>query len=139
MTINIKRLFTSGLAAGFVILLIGFGLVPILGSQMDEVLKSRSLPPLSAAAMGFFAFVSLANGMGVTGLFVLMESHFKSKTNAALVASMFFWFFAYFLSNSALVAYGFMPFRLTAIGTGWGILEVVIAGIVGSRLYLGKK
>ncbi len=58
---------------------------------------------------------------------------------AAIIASIVFWFFSYFLSNAALVAYGFMPFTLTAIGTGWGILEVTIAGIVSSKLYSRNK
>ncbi len=73
MTINTKRFITSGLVAGVIIILIGFGLVPILGNQMDEVLRSRSLPPLSAAAMVFFAFVSMANGMAVTGSMFLLN------------------------------------------------------------------
>lgn len=139
MTINFSRFITSGLAAGVLIIIIGFGLVPIIGNQMNDVLKNLSLPPLSPAAMGFFAFVSMANGIAVTGLYILMESRFKSKLKAALIASMVFWFFAYFLSGAALVAYGFMPLTLTAIGTGWGILEVVIAGIVSSKLYSRSK
>jgi len=139
MTINIKRFITSGLVAGVIIIIIGFALVPIIGNQMNDVLKSLSLPPLSPAAMGFFAFVSMANGMAVTGLYILIESHFKSKMKAAFLASIVFWFFSYFLSSAALVAYGFMPFTLTAIGTGWGILEVVIAGIVSSKLYSRNK
>jgi hypothetical protein len=139
MIINVKRFITSGLVAGVIIIIIGFGLVPIIGNQMNDVLKSLSLPPLSPAAMGFFAFVSMANGMAVTGLYILIESHFKSKMKAAFFASIVFWFFSYFLSGAALVAYGFMPFTLTAIGTGWGILEVVIAGIVSSKLYSRNK
>jgi hypothetical protein len=134
-TINIKRFITSGLVAGVIIILIGFGLVPIVGNEMNDVLNSYSLPPLSPAAMGFFAFVSMANGMAVTGLYILMEPHFKSKMKAAFSASIIIWFISYFLSGAALVAYGFMPLKLTAFGTGWGILEVVIAGIVSSKLY----
>jgi hypothetical protein len=111
MTINVKSAFTSGLVAGIIIIIIGFGLVPVLGNQMNAVLESRSLPPLSNGAMGFFAFVSITFGISVI------------------------WFYAYFLPNAALVAYGFMPFSLSAIGTVWGILEVLIACIVGSRLY----
>lgn len=135
MKINVKSAFTSGLVAGIIIIVIGFGLVPILGDQMNEVLESRSLPPLSVAAMGFFAFVSITFGISVIWLYALIQSRFKSKFHAALVSGMIFWFYAYFLPNAALVAYGFMPFNLSAIGTAWGILEVLTACIVGSRLY----
>ncbi|HBZ26568.1 MAG TPA: hypothetical protein DEO54_10115 [Rikenellaceae bacterium] len=40
------------------------------------------------------------------------------------------------LSN---LAYGFMPVKLTVIGTIWGLGELLLAGIVGSRLYKEKK
>jgi hypothetical protein len=135
MKINVKSAFTSGLVAGIIIIIIGFGLVPILGNQMNEVLESRSLPPLSKGAMGFFAFVSITFGISVIWLYALIQSRFQSKLKAAVVSAMIFWFYAYFLPNAALVAYGFMPFTLSAIGTAWGILEVVTASIIGSRLY----
>jgi hypothetical protein len=135
MAINVKSVFKSGLVAGFIIIVIGFGLVPILGNQMDAVLESRSLPPLSKGAMGFFAFVSIAFGISVIWLYALIQDRFKSKLKAAVAAALIFWFYAYFLPNAALVAYGFMPFSLSAIGTAWGILEVLIASLVASRLY----
>lgn len=135
ISINIKSVFTSGIVAGFIILLIGFCLVPILGNQMDEVLESRSLPPLSNAAMVFFAFVSVINGISVILLYALIHTKFKSKLKAAIVSALIFWFYAYFISGAALVAYGFMPLSVSAIGTAWGILEVSAGSIVGSRLY----
>ena len=139
MTINVKSAFTSGLVAGIIIIIIGFGLVPILGNQMNIVLESRSLPSLSNGAMGFFAFVSITFGISVIWLYALIQSKFQSKVKAAVVSAMIFWFYAYFLPNAALVAYGFMPFSLSAIGTAWGVLEVLVASIVGSRLYKEAK
>jgi hypothetical protein len=134
-TINVKSAFKSGLVAGIVIIIIGFGLVPLIGNQMDDVLKSRSLPPLSNGAMGFFAFVSITFGISVVWLYALILSRFRSKLKAAVAAALIFWFYAYFLPNAALVAYGFMPFSLSAIGTAWGIMEILAGSIVGSRLY----
>jgi hypothetical protein len=139
MTINVKSVFTSGLVAGIIIIIIGLGLVPILGNQMDAVLESRSLPPLSNGAMSFFAFVSITFGISVIWLYALIHSKFKSKLKAAIVSAIIFWFYAYFLPNAALVAYGFMPFSLSAIGTAWGVLEVLAASIVGSKLYKEVK
>jgi hypothetical protein len=139
MRINVRSAFSSGLVAGIIIIIVGFGLVPILGNQMNAVLESRSLPPLSNGAMGFFAFVSVTFGISVIWFYALIQSRFKSKLKAAVVSAMIFWFYAYFLPNAALVAYGFMPFTLSAIGTAWGILEVLVACIVGSRLYKEVK
>ena len=43
MTIDIKRFITSGLVAGVIIIIIGFGLVPIIGNEMNDVLKAENL------------------------------------------------------------------------------------------------
>jgi hypothetical protein len=115
MTIKVKSAFKCGLVAGIVIIIIGFGLVPILGNEMNEVLETRSLPPLSNGAMGFFAVLSMLFGISLIWLYVLIQPKFNSKLKAALVAATVFWFYAYFLPNAALVAYGFMPFSLSAI------------------------
>lgn len=139
MTINVKSLFLSGIITGIIILIVGGGLVPIIGNQMDEVLKSRLLPPLSYGAMIFFAFCSIINGIGSIGLYVLIKNSVKSRLRAIIITSLLFWFFVYFLANSANVAYGFMPLKLTVIGTIWGLLEFFLGVLVGSKLYREVK
>ena len=139
MKINIKSLLLSGIVAGIVILIIGGGLVPIVGHQMDEVLKSRFLPPLSGADMAYFAFVSISNGIGVTALYVLINNSMRSRFKTVFASSLIFWFFGYFLANGALVAYGFMPLKLTVIGTAWGLLELTAGTFAGSMLYRSKE
>lgn len=49
--------------------------------------------------------------------------------------SLLIWFLAYFGPNASNVAYGFMPISLTVVGTVWGLVELVVAGAVGARLY----
>lgn len=135
MKINVKSAFTSGLVAGLIIIVVGFTLIPILGDQMNEVLASRSLPPLSSGAMVFFTLVSITFGVSLVWFYALLLPRFTSKLRAAIVAALIFWVYAYLIPNAALVAYGFMPFSTSAIGTVWGMLEVLTASIVGSRLY----
>jgi hypothetical protein len=135
MAINVKSASTSGLVAGIVIIIVGFGLVPILGKQMNEVLASRSLPPLGIGAMIFFPLLSILFGLSIVWLYALIQPAFRSKLKAAFVSALIVWFYVYLLPNAALVAYGFMPLSLSAIGTAWGLLEVFAGGIVGYRLY----
>jgi hypothetical protein len=139
MAIKIKSACTSGLVAGMIIIIVGFGLVPILGKQMNEVLESRSLPPLGIGAMVFFPLLSILFGMSIVWLYALIQSAFRSKLKAAFVSAIIIWFYVYLLPNAALVAYGFMPFSLSAIGTAWGLLEVFAGAIVGYRLYKEAK
>ena len=139
MNLNVKSVFTSGIVTGIIIMMVGAGLVPIIGNQMDEVLKSRLLPSLSNGAMAFFAFNSLVLGIGVMGFYALVMPLIKSRLKAVIATSLLFWFFAYFLANAALVAYGFMPLGLTVIGTAWGLLEFLLGVMVGSKLYKEVK
>jgi hypothetical protein len=134
--INLISLFIGGIAAGITVLIVGAGLVPILGNQMNELLQSRLLPPLSKEAMIFFAFCSLIFGFSVTCFYALFRTKFRSRAGAIITVALVFWFFVYFLSNAALVAYGFMPFHLVVTGTAWGLLELVSATLVGSFFYI---
>ena len=139
MKINVKSLFTSGLVAGLIIMIVGGGLVPIIGHQMDEVLKNRLLPPLSKGAMVYFAFNSIVHGIGVIGLYSLIKTITNTRLSAVIITSLLFWFFTYFLANASLVAYGFMPLGLTIIGTAWGLLELFAGVLIGSILYKDAK
>ena len=139
MKINVKSLFTSGFVTGIIIMIVGGGLVPIIGNQMDEVLKNRLLPPLSNGAMVYFAFNSILLGIGVMGFYSLIKTIINTRLWAVILTSLLFWFFTYLLANAALVAYGFMPLGLTIIGTAWGLLELLIGVLIGSFLYKDAK
>jgi hypothetical protein len=138
-SINLKSVFTSGAVAGVVISISAISMVPAVGNQMDEVLASRGLPPLSNMAMAFFCFVSIALGTFLLFVYSLLKPHFASRIKAAITSSLIVWFIAYFLSNASLVAYGFMPVKLVVIGTVWGLGELLLAGLVGAKLYKERK
>lgn len=119
-------------------MIIGSGLVPIIGRQMDEVLMKCSLPPLSAGAMIYFAIISLLLGVCIVGLYALIKPQFKSKKKAIIIISILIWYLYYICPNFALVAYGIMPFKLAAIGTAWGLLELLPSAVAGAKLYKEK-
>ena len=133
--IKLKNIITSGLLAGFLIVIIGACLFPILGNQMDEILASRGVSPIGTGSMIYFAIISLMLGIAIVTIFALIENQIKSRQKAIISISLIFWFFTYFWSNSALVAYGFMPLSFVVAGTLWGLLEIYIAALLGTKLY----
>ena len=139
MRINAKSVLLSGLAAGMAIIISGMTMVPVVGNEMDKVLADRGLPPLSPPAMAYFAMFSLIMGIFLVWLYAVAKAHFGPGKKTALIVSFTVWFLAYFLSNASKVAYGFLPIRLTVIGTAWGLAEVVLGGLIGSYLYREKK
>lgn len=139
MKINVKSVITSGLIAGLIISLSAITMVPVVGNEMDLVLESRGLPPLSNMAMLFFVVLCFINGISLILLYALVKERLGAGIRTAVIVSVVFWFLTYFLSNVSLIAYGFMPVRLTVIGTIWGLGELLLAGIVGSKLYKEVK
>jgi hypothetical protein len=139
MKINLKSALKSGLVAGVIISVSAISMVPAVGNQMDLVLASRGLPPLSLGAMIFFCTLSFIFGISLMMLYALAKPPSGSRIKTAVIVSLIFWFLTYVLSNASLLAYGFMPLRLTIIGTVWGLGELLLAGIIGSRLYKEVK
>lgn len=136
--INPKSLVVSGAAAGITIIIVGTGLIPILGDQMDVALEKLSVPPLSNAAMAYFGIMSFLLGVAIMWIYALIYHNFKTSLSAALTIALFFWFFTYFWSNAALVAYGFLSSEIAAVGTAYGLIELIAAAVVGSKIYRPK-
>jgi hypothetical protein len=136
---NIKSVFTTGILAGITILVSGLTMIPVAGNEFDMILANRGLPPLSDWAILYICFVSLSIGVFIVFLYSLLRPLGKSKYKAAIIASLIVFFFTYFLSNISLVVYGFMPVKLTVIGTLWGLGELLLAGIVGAKFYKEVK
>ena len=135
MAINIRSAIKSGLISGLIINLSAITMVPVVGNEMDAVLSALGLPALSIMAMVFFSMISFIFGISLVFLYALVKEHLGAGIKTAIIASGIFWFITYFISNVSLVVYGFMPVRLTVIGTAWGLGELLLAGIVGFRLY----
>jgi hypothetical protein len=139
MKINVKSVITSGLIAGLVISLSAITMVPVVGNEMDLVLESRGLPPLSNMDMLYFVGLSFINGIALILLYALVKERLGAGIRTAVIVSVVFWLLTYFFSSISLIVYGFMPVRLTVIGIIWGLGELLLAGIVGSKLYKEVK
>jgi hypothetical protein len=139
MSVNAKSIFTSGLVSGLLINVSAIAMVPMVGDQFDKVLASRDLPPLSSSAMAFFSGVSFIMGFFLVWLYAVAKVQSGPGIKTAVMVPVVFWFFAYLIPNVSMVVYGFMPVGLTVIGTAWGLVELVVASIVGAALYKEAK
>lgn len=138
-SIHFKSVIITGCIVGLVIMTSGMTMIPVVGDQMDAVLASRGLPPLSNWAMALIAGVSMCNGIFLVFMYAVLRPLLVSRIKTAFVSSLIVFFMTYFLSNVSLLIYGFMPVKLTVIGTVWGLGELLLAGVVGSKLYKEVK
>ena len=139
MKINVKSVITSGLIAGLVISLSAITMVPVVGNEMDMVLASRGLPPLSKMDMLYFVVLSFINGIGLILLYALVKERLGAGIRTSVIVSVVYWFLTYFFSSISLIVYGFMPVRLTVIGIIWGLGEILLAGVAGCKFYKEVK
>ena len=135
MSIHAKRVLGPGLAAGLIINLSAFTMVPVVGGRFDAALAERGLPPLSSGAMAFFAAVSFILGVVLVWLYAAVRPRLGPGPRTAAISAAFVWLVGYFLPNAALAVYGFLPASLVAIGTLWGLGELLLASLIGARLY----
>lgn len=135
MPFNHRRLLVAGLSAGLVICLSALSMVPVVGTQMDEALQSHGAPPLGPGAIAFFLGVSLVLGVTLVWIYAAIQPRFGPGARTAVIAAVVLWVPGTALPNASLVVYGFLPAWLSAVGTLWGLMELLVAGQVGARLY----
>ena len=132
---KITLILKAGLIAGFIIILSAATMVPVVGDEMDLALAKFNLPPLSLGDMIFFFFVSLFLGIMLMWLYSVLLSLFKQRLITIIVSVLIIWIPGNLMANVSNVVYGFMPVKLTIIGIVWGLGELLIAGLIGSRFY----
>jgi len=138
MAINVKGVLTSGLVAGLIINVSAIFMVPVVGNQMEEALKARNVPPMGGGAMAYFGVMSFVLGVILVWLYAAVRPRLGPGPKTAAIVSILVWFLAYFFANVSNVVFGFMPLHLTVMGTVWGLVELLVAGEVGARLYNEK-
>jgi hypothetical protein len=132
---NTAGILRGGLIAGIIIVTSAILMVPAVGKDMEAALARFDLPPMGVGAMVFFAIVSLTLGVLLVWLYAAVLPRFGPGPKTAVIVALIVWLQGYFFANVSLVVYGFMPVRLTVIGTAWGLVELLVAGLVGTRFY----
>ena len=133
---NVKRVILGGLLAGLVIN-IGETIlnIPIMGQQMEEALKGRNLPPVGGVAIGGFVAGGFVVGVLLVWLYAAIRPRFGAGAKTAVIGGVVFWLLAYVWPALGMGLMGFMPTKLLAVATLWGLGEVILASLAGCWLY----
>ena len=134
--INIGRVLLGGLLAG-VILNVGETVlnVVVAGQAMETALAARNLPPVGGPAIGGFVVITFLLGFLTVWLYAAIRPRFGPGPGTAVIAALVVWFFAYVHQSSAMVLMGILPAKVMVLGTGWGLVEIVVASIAGAWTY----
>ena len=133
---NVGRIVVGGLLAGLVINISETILnLFVVAAPMEEALKARNLPAIGGGAIGIFVLLCFALGISVVWLYAAIRPRYGAGPRTAICAGLAVWWFSFVFPQVGNVAMGFFPAGVTAAATVWGLAEIVIASLVGARVY----
>ena len=134
--INARGVVLGGVLAGLVINISEYILnEPILGAQFAAAMTAHNLPPIGGSAIAVFLIYGFALGLVLVWLYAAIRPRFGAGPKTTAIAGVVVWFLAYFTSMLNFGAIGLLPAPLLLIGLVWGLVELIVAAIVGGWLY----
>ncbi len=126
--INFGRVIFGGLVAG-VILNLGETVLNgiILAKDMADFFK-RSFYVIAIA-------ITLVLGIVIVLGYAAIRPRFGAGPKTAIIAALFAWFGVYVYQNVIALGLGMVPPKLVVIALAWGLVEYIVATMVGAALY----
>ncbi len=134
--INMGRVILGGLLAGLIInisesILNGV----VFAEEMNAAMAALNRPPIAGSMIVWFILLGFALGIVTIWLYAAIRPRFGPGAKTAVCASLAVWFFSYLYPNAFMFVIHLFPRRLVVIGTVWGLVEIVAAGVAGAWLY----
>jgi len=134
--INVRRIVAGGLLAGLVINISETILnLFVVAAPMEDALKARNLPAIGGSAIGVFVVLCFGLGISIVWLYAAIRPRYGAGPRTAIVAALAVWWFAFVFPQVGNVVMGLFPAGVTTLATAWGLGEVIIAALVGARVY----
>jgi len=134
--INTKRWLFGGLVAGlFVFMLEGIASTLYM-TDMTVAMEAHNLSmDMSPAAMIVFALISLILGLILVFFYAAVRPRFGPGPKTAAIVAVGLWIGGYFLSLVGYWSMGLFPNKLLVMWGAIGLVEVVLASILGAWVY----
>ena len=134
--INIGRALLGGIVAG-VILNIGEWLLNgmILHNEMDAFFKRCGFPQPGTSFLVIAVAITFVLGIVMVLGYAAIRPRFGPGPKTAIIAALFAWFGVYVYQNVIALGLGMVAPKLVAIALVWGLVEYIIAVLIGAALY----
>jgi|SRR5687767_11534828 len=134
--INLGRVVIGGLVAGLIInvsefILNGF----VLAEEMNAAMAALNKPPVAPAMIAWFVFLAFGLGFMLVWVYAAIRPRLGPGIKTAVCASTVVWGLAYLYPNLFSIIMNLFPRNMTILATGWGLIELVVAGIAGASVY----
>jgi hypothetical protein len=102
---------------------------------MNAAMAALNKPPIANSMIVWFVVLGFGIGFMTVWLYAAIRPRFGAGPSTALCAALTIWGLAYLYPNIFIVIMDLFPTKLMVIGTVWGLVEVVVAGVAGSWVY----
>jgi hypothetical protein len=144
-SINWGRVILGGLAAGMLINVVEFFLNGvILAKDWQAAMLALGRPPIVGSQIAVFfiwSFILWGFLIGVFSvwLYAAIRPRYGAGPKTALCVGSFVWSLGYLLTSVTPFLLNLYPRRILAIGLTVGLVEVLLATLVGAWLYREPK
>ena len=134
--INLGRAVLGGIVAG-VILNIGEWILNgmILHNEMQDFFKRCGFPQPGNNFLVIAIAITFVLGIVIVLGYAAIRPRFGPGPKTAIIAALFAWFGVYVYQNVIALGLGMVPIRLVVIALAWGLVEYILATLVGAALY----
>jgi hypothetical protein len=140
-TVNWGRVILGAVLAGIVINVVEFILNGVvLAADWAAAMAARGIPPIAGSQIAFFFVWSFILWGFLIGIFAIwlyaaIRPRYGPGPMTALCAGSFVWVLGYLLTSVTPFLLNLFPRRILAIGLGVGLVEVLVATLVGAWFY----
>src|SRR6266508_1219330 len=134
--INMGRVLLGGLLAGLIIHISEFILNGVvIADEMNAAMAALNKPPIANSMIVWFVVLGFGLGFMTVWLYAAIRPRFGAGPSTALCAALTIWGLAYLYPNIFITIMDLFPAKLMVIGTVWGLVEVIAAGVAGAWVY----
>src|SRR5579864_388568 len=134
--INWSRVILGGVLAGLIINATEFVVNGvILQARWAEVMKGLGKPEMSGAQIAAFNVWGFLVGIFTVWLYAAIRPRYGAGPKTAVCAGAAVWALGYLLAGVAPMVLHILPRHLMAYGIAAGLIEVIVAALVGGWIY----
>jgi hypothetical protein len=134
--INLGRVIMGGIVAGIIINVVEYVLNAIvLADRWRDVTATHNLAMVGTNAIIIFNIIGFVMGIAAVWTYAAIRPRFGEGAGTAFIAALLIWIVGYLIGDAYNAVVGLFPLSLTIILVAVGLVEIVVATLVGAYLY----
>jgi len=134
--INWSRVVLGGLLAGLVLNVIDWVVYgKVLAADFNAALQALGKGPMTGSMIIWFVIFDFLFGIFLVWLYAAIRPRFGAGPRTAVLAGFAIWVLYGLLHAIGEAPMGLFPLRLAVIGCIVGLVEYVVAAVIGAKYY----